>query len=50
MRRLLEEVEREEGEHGTTFGLLFGVLRITKMTEQRRRKDKDNSRQQVPQR
>lgn len=23
MRRLLEEVEREEGEHGTTFGLLF---------------------------
>lgn len=50
MRRLLEEVEREEGEHGTTFGLLFGVLRITKMTEQRRRKDKDNSSQHVPQR
>lgn len=29
-RGLLEEVEREEGEHGTTSGLLFGVLRIRK--------------------
>lgn len=29
-RRLLEEVEREQGEHGMTFRLLFGVLRIRK--------------------
>lgn len=43
-RGLLEEVEREEGEHGTTSGLLFGVLRIRKRqmkTHEIRRMEKE---------
>lgn len=49
-RRLLEEVEREQGEHGMTFRLLFGVLRIRKRQEERRRMEKEQGSQRVSRR